>query len=252
MLKQAPPSLWKVGAGLPDLGSGVTITPLPLPMTFCPEKKSTATVDWVRWQDADAATLIGWIKARMPTTSEASSWVANAQALLERLTPVLVHLRQQGAITLSAQTMQGWLALDRIQKLCQRSDVPENLLAPLRQYVKNLPDFTTWQRLAEDEKPFAPAQEHHSFLAMQLNHALRQSVLPQKDPLSTLRQALLADPDALMFGELPRHPHLLRAHLRDGMWRRSGQVQTNGASLSTRLESVAHDLLDAQQGKGLV
>lgn len=86
--------------------------------------------------------------------------------LVSALVLVLVHLRDTGAAAFDIDSIQNNMQLDLICALILRTDIPGDVLQPLRHYVSNLP-----RKSGTDTHPGdldTKSYEIHGFLTMKL------------------------------------------------------------------------------------
>ncbi len=110
-------------------------------------------------------------------SSDGDMWKGRAIVFVEAIMKVLVYMRDKGQILLDANTIRNYFELTRLEAIAMDkmfprdnqepvslADVPELILEPIKNYVKNLPGYD----VSKKGKQGSQVLEQHGFITMQL------------------------------------------------------------------------------------
>lgn len=110
-------------------------------------------------------------------SSDGDMWKGRAIAFVEGLMKILVYMRDKGKILLDANSIRNYFELTRLEAIAvdkifprdnqepvSLTDVPDLVMEPLKNYVKNLPGYDP----SKKGKQSSQVLEQHGFITMQL------------------------------------------------------------------------------------
>ncbi len=100
---------------------------------------------------------------------DGAMWKGRAISLISGIMFALVYQRDSLGLILEVDVIRDHLALDNIQKLAKRKDIPQEFLKSIRNYLHSLPDY---QENAPGGKQSEIVADQHGYLQMQFTRIL--------------------------------------------------------------------------------
>ncbi len=112
------------------------------------------------------------ITSMMPEVSgDGAQWREKAVGMIEALVRVLVYMRFKGEIIIDPGTIRDHISLNKVVGLAQRSDLPDDVIKPIRSYLDNLPGFNMGQFI-KSGKIGEETKRQHDYLSSQFTKLL--------------------------------------------------------------------------------
>ena len=103
---------------------------------------------------------------------DSGMWKGRAITLISGLMFALVYMRENENFLLDVDQIRDYMILENIEKLAKRRELPTNVLASLRAYLKSLPGYQADVSANPNGKQSDTVYDQHGFLQMQFTRIL--------------------------------------------------------------------------------